>query len=139
MKTESKCSNAGTASGVAHSLVDLLDNPKISLVGCGGAGSRIVAYLQKQGLDVETIVVNTDKKNSDYTNVTKNVMLGNNITYGDGARGDPGIGAFCAETNREILKEVLSDTHIAIVVAGMGQKKIRHLDTASAKSLNGLG
>ncbi|MBC7107609.1 MAG: hypothetical protein H5T41_02275 [Methanomassiliicoccales archaeon] len=95
--------------------------PKISVVGCGGAGNNIVnsVYWNCKN-SVETIAVNTDEKKLQSIDAHKKILIGKDVTYGKGAGGFPEVGEYCAECARETLREVLKGSDIVFIIAGMG-------------------
>jgi cell division protein FtsZ len=95
--------------------------PKITVVGCGGAGNNIVQSIYSGcRSNVETIAVNTDERKLAGIEVHKKVFIGKDITEGKGANGFPEVGEYCAECARPTFKKMLSGSDIVIVVAGMG-------------------
>jgi cell division protein FtsZ len=95
--------------------------PKISVVGCGGAGNNIVngIYWNCKS-NIETIAVNTDEKKLEKVDAHKKILIGKDITHGEGAGGFPEVGEYCADCARPTLKEVLKGSDIVFVIAGMG-------------------
>jgi cell division protein FtsZ len=95
--------------------------PRITVVGCGGAGNNIVQsmYLDCRS-NVETIALNTDEKKLDNIEVHKKLLIGRDITHGQGAGGFPEVGEYCAEAAKPMIKELLKDSDIVFIVAGMG-------------------
>jgi len=95
--------------------------PKITVIGCGGAGNNVVQRIHCDcRTRVETIALNTDEKKLEQIEADKKVLIGKDTTQGDGAMGFPEVGEFCAERARSTIKEVLSGSDIVIIVAGMG-------------------
>lgn len=95
--------------------------PKITVVGCGGAGNNVVQRIYEDcRTRVETVAVNTDEKKLDSIEASKKVLIGKDITQGLGACGFPEVGEYCAERARDAFKQVLDGSDIVIIVAGMG-------------------
>jgi cell division protein FtsZ len=95
--------------------------PKITVVGCGGAGNNIVQSIHSGcRSNVETIAVNTDERKLAEIEVHKKVFIGKDVTEGKGTNGFPEVGEYCAERARPTFKKMLSGSDIVIVVAGMG-------------------
>ncbi len=106
-------------------LVDILtkglSTPKVSAVGCGGAGNNIIHSIYcNHETDVETIAVNTDKEKMKNIEAHKKALIGKDITDGSDAGGSPEIGRCCAENAEEALEELLDESEIVFVIAGMG-------------------
>ncbi len=97
------------------------ETPKIVVVGCGGSGNNTVHRLSNMGIDsAVTIAINTDKQHLLRTKADKRVLIGRSITRGLGAGGFPEIGRKAAELARSVLEELLSDSDMVFVCAGMG-------------------
>ena len=72
--------------------------PRIVIVGCGGAGNNTVNRLHQVGVKgAETIAINTDKMHLDHIQADKKLLIGKSITRGLGAGGYPEVAERCAE------------------------------------------
>jgi len=95
--------------------------PRIVIVGCGGAGNNTINRLHKLGVKgAETIAINTDKVHLDIIEADKKLLIGKSITRGLGAGGAPEIAERCAEMAQPALEELLSGADLVFVTAGMG-------------------
>src|SRR5664280_1240545 len=95
--------------------------PRIMIVGCGGAGNNTVNRLYNIGIEgAEMISVNTDKQHLDNVRADKKILLGKNLTKELEAGGNPKIGQKAAELARGTLEEVLKDVDLVFVTAGLG-------------------
>lgn len=95
--------------------------PRIVIVGCGGAGNNTIKRLYNMGIEhAETICINTDKQDLDKTRADKKILIGKTLTRGLGAGGYPEIGRKAAELARGTLESVLKDADLVFVTAGMG-------------------
>lgn len=94
--------------------------PRISIVGCGGAGNNVVNSIYWSNKKVETVAVNTDETKLEKINANKKILIGKDVTHGQGARGFPEVGEHCADQARSALQSVLKGSDIVIVIAGMG-------------------
>ena len=95
--------------------------PKIKVIGVGGAGSNAVKRMIEDGLtDIEFYVVNTDQQALNNSKNATPVQIGANTTQGLGCGANPEIGKRSAEEDREKLRTVVADTDIVFVIAGMG-------------------
>ncbi len=95
--------------------------PRITVVGCGGAGNNIVQSVHCEcRSNVETLAVNTDERKLQELNVNKKLLIGRDVTQGKGAGGFPEVGEYCADCARPYFREALSGSDIVIIVAGMG-------------------
>ncbi|HDN83640.1 MAG TPA: cell division protein FtsZ [Candidatus Altiarchaeales archaeon] len=95
---------------------------RIVVLGTGGAGNNTINRLQSIGIEgAELIAVNTDRQDlmKISGNVTK-VLIGPKVTRGLGAGGFPEIGEKAAEASRHELQDLLANTHLLFLTAGMG-------------------
>jgi len=101
--------------------VELIGEPRILIAGCGGAGNNTASRMHDIGIDsVEIIAINTDKQDLDKCRADKKILVGKSITRGLGAGGDPDVGRQAAELARGTLSDVLDETDLVFVTAGMG-------------------
>jgi cell division protein FtsZ len=100
---------------------DILGQPRIVIVGCGGAGNNTVNRLyHMQVSGAETIAINTDKQHLDMIQADKRVLVGKSLTKGLGAGGFPDVGRRAAEMARPTLETLLADADLVFITAGMG-------------------
>ncbi|MGC9060164.1 MAG: cell division protein FtsZ [Thermoplasmata archaeon] len=93
----------------------------IKVVGVGGAGCNSLHHLQKLGVkNIETIAINTDYVHLKSLHARRKILLGGNLTRGNGAGGLPEIGEHAAELSRKDLETVFRGANIVFVIAGMG-------------------
>ncbi|MFA5613461.1 MAG: cell division protein FtsZ [Methanoculleus sp.] len=100
---------------------DILGQPRIVIVGCGGAGNNTINrlyHMQVNGAD--TIAINTDKQHLDMIQADKRVLVGKSLTKGLGAGGFPDVGRRAAEMARPTLEGLLCDADLVFITAGMG-------------------
>jgi cell division protein FtsZ len=100
---------------------DFIGQPRILIVGCGGAGNNTVNRLHHMGVaGAETIAINTDKQHLDMIQADKRVLIGKSLTKGLGAGGYPDVGKRAAEMARPTLEALLESADLVFVTAGMG-------------------
>lgn len=93
----------------------------IKVVGAGGGGSNAVNRMIEEGLQgVEFIVVNTDAQDLLLSDAPQRVRIGDKLTRGLGAGGNPEIGEKAAEESVEDLAEMLTGADMVFVTCGMG-------------------
>jgi len=96
-------------------------DPKIVIVGCGGAGNNTINRLYNMGVQgAETIAINTDKQHLEMIQADKKILVGKSLTRGLGAGGYPEVGRRAAELARGTLEEVLKGADLVFITAGMG-------------------
>ncbi|MFH1244561.1 MAG: cell division protein FtsZ, partial [bacterium] len=88
----------------------------------GGGGNNAVASMVVTGKikGVEFVAINTDSQALLNNPATVKLQIGENLTKGLGSGADPDIGHQAAEESREKLKELLMDTDMVFITAGMG-------------------
>lgn len=95
---------------------------KIKVIGVGGGGGNAVNSMinsnQIQG--VEFIAVNTDAQALLTSKADTKIQIGSNFTKGLGSGADPEVGRTAAEESYEKLKDLLFDTDMVFITAGMG-------------------
>lgn len=95
---------------------------KIKVVGVGGGGGNAIAHMiENDNINgVEFIIANTDAQALLTSPAETKVQLGEKLTRGLGAGGDPTIGQKAAEESREKLKDLLKGSDMVFVAGGMG-------------------
>ncbi len=94
---------------------------RIKVVGVGGGGSNAVSRMFRERVPgVEYIVVNTDSQALLRSDVPLKMRIGDQLTQGKGVGGSPELGARSAEESREDLYEVVNESDMVFVAAGMG-------------------
>ncbi|NHX34948.1 MULTISPECIES: cell division protein FtsZ [Halolamina] len=100
---------------------DEFGDPRIVIVGAGGAGNNTVNRLYNIGVDgAETVAINTDKQHLKMIEADTKILVGKSLTQGLGAGGDPEMGERATEMAQGTIKEVLGDADLVFVTAGMG-------------------
>jgi len=96
-------------------------NAKIEVIGVGGGGSNAVNRMINSDLDGVTFrVLNTDAQALLQSSATQRVQLGQDLTRGLGAGGNPSIGQKAAEESKEELQQALDGADLVFIAAGMG-------------------
>jgi cell division protein FtsZ len=94
---------------------------RIKVIGVGGAGQNAVNRMIEEGIQgVEFIATNTDAQALALSKSPIRVRLGDKLTRGLGAGGDPEIGRKAAEESADELYNVLKGADMVFVTAGMG-------------------
>jgi cell division protein FtsZ len=101
---------------------DIARFAKIKVIGIGGGGcnavNSMIATSQIQGVDF--IGVNTDAQALLTCSASTKIQIGDDITKGLGAGGNPEIGRQAAEESREKIKETLLETDMVFLTCGEG-------------------
>src|SRR6266700_159787 len=93
---------------------------RIKVVGCGGGGGNAVNRMISKALKVQFIAVNTDKQALERCQADIKVQMGSKLTRGLGAGGDWTRGRDAADESRAELSEVVKDSDMVFITAGMG-------------------
>ena len=94
---------------------------RIKVVGCGGGGCNAVNRMIDEGLSgIEFIAINTDAQALLLSKAPTRVRIGDKVTKGLGAGGNPEVGRKAAEESAEELYEVLKGSDMVFITAGLG-------------------
>ncbi|MEE3402297.1 MAG: cell division protein FtsZ, partial [Candidatus Enteromonas sp.] len=95
---------------------------KIVVIGVGGAGNNAVNRMIDENIqNVEFYVVNTDKQALASSKAAHRIVIGEEITKGLGAGGDPAMGKAAAEASKETIQKIVEGADMVFVAAGMGK------------------
>lgn len=98
-----------------------IHHPKIKVFGLGGGGSNAISRMMELGLSgVEFIAANTDFQALKNNPAPLKIQLGQSITRGLGAGGDPQIGREAAQESTRMISEILDGADMVFLTAGMG-------------------
>ncbi|MDX1600522.1 MAG: cell division protein FtsZ [Anaerolineales bacterium] len=94
---------------------------RIKVVGVGGGGSNAVNRMIEEGLaGIEFVAVNTDAQALLLSDAPTRVRIGDKLTRGLGAGGNPEMGQKAAEESAEEIYEVLKGADMVFIAAGIG-------------------
>ncbi|MDD9911977.1 MAG: cell division protein FtsZ [Alphaproteobacteria bacterium] len=95
--------------------------PKITVIGVGGAGGNAVKNMIEAELSgAEFVVANTDLQALQIHPAEKQVHLGKELTEGLGAGANPEVGAAAAEESYDEICEMIRGSHMVFITGGMG-------------------
>lgn len=96
-------------------------NAMIKVFGVGGAGCNAVNRMVEDGFkSVEFYVANTDQQVLDISPVPNKIILGEELTQGLGAGGDPEVGRKAAEESENQIRKAIEGANMVFVTAGLG-------------------
>jgi len=99
----------------------MIGSPRITIVGCGGAGGNTITRLNKLGvIGAKTIAINTDKMALDLVEADHKILIGGRITRGLGAGGYPDVGERAARESVHEIEELICESDLVFITAGMG-------------------
>ena len=94
---------------------------RIKVIGVGGGGSNAVNRMIASDIEgIEFWTMNTDAQALSHSDATRRIQLGQKLTRGLGAGGNPAIGQKAAEESREEIAMALEGADLVFITAGMG-------------------
>ena len=94
---------------------------EIKVIGVGGGGCNAVNRMIEGGMKgVTFIAVNTDKQALAKSKAETKIQIGEKLTKGLGAGGNPEVGQKSAEENLEDLEKFIAGSDMIFVTCGMG-------------------
>lgn len=94
---------------------------QIKVMGIGGGGNNAINRMISANIkSAQFIAVNTDKQALFLSKASKKVQIGEKLTRGLGAGGEPEMGQKAAEESREQLVEVMRGADLLFITAGLG-------------------
>ncbi len=98
-----------------------IDGARIKVIGVGGGGNNAVDRMIEAGVTkAEFICVNTDSQQLSNVKAPTVLQIGTKLTNGLGAGAKPDIGRQAAEETKDDIKNLVKDTDMVFVTAGMG-------------------
>ncbi|WP_425443120.1 cell division protein FtsZ [Spirulina major] len=94
---------------------------RIKVIGVGGGGCNGVNRMIASGITgVEFWAINTDSQALEMSSASKCLQIGQKLTRGLGAGGNPAIGQKAAEESRDEIAAALEGTDLVFITSGMG-------------------
>lgn len=94
---------------------------QIKVIGVGGGGNNAVDRMIEDGLDgVEFISINTDGQALTKARSSVKIQIGEKLTKGLGAGGNPEIGEKSVEETQDEIAQALRGSDMVFITAGMG-------------------
>lgn len=94
---------------------------RLMVIGVGGGGGNAVDRMfASNNKSVELVVANTDAQVLDVVQGHRTLQLGQKLTAGLGAGGNPEIGRLAAEESKEVIVDLLNGVDMVFITAGMG-------------------
>lgn len=94
---------------------------RLTVIGIGGAGGNAINHMiasEMKGVDF--IACNTDVQALSINKASFKVQIGRELTKGLGSGGHPEIGKQAIEENRDDVAQVLEESEMVFITAGMG-------------------
>lgn len=95
---------------------------KIKVIGIGGGGNNAInSMINEDSIKgVDFVAINTDSQALLNSLAPIKIQIGEKLTKGLGAGGNPQMGQKAAEESKERIKEVLAGTDMVFICGGMG-------------------
>lgn len=94
---------------------------EIKVIGVGGGGCNAVNRMIESGMQgVSFVAVNTDKQSLQRNRAETKIQIGEKLTKGLGAGGNPEVGQKSAEENLEDLQKFIAGSDMVFITCGMG-------------------
>lgn len=94
---------------------------QIKVVGVGGGGNNAVDRMIADNMTgVDFISINTDKQQLDRSLAQTKIQIGEKLTRGLGAGGNPEVGEKSVDETKEEISNAFKDADMVFVTAGMG-------------------
>ncbi len=95
--------------------------PVLKVIGVGGGGGNAVnRMIDNDVRGIEYIAINTDCQVLRLSKADVRIPIGTELTKGLGAGANPEVGRRAAEESEAEIREVLKDTDLVFITAGMG-------------------
>ena len=112
---------------------------QIKVIGVGGGGNNAVNRMISSGLrGVEFISINTDKQALFLSKANTKIQIGDKLTKGLGAGGNPDIGEKAAEESKDEISQAIKGADMVFVTAGMGEEPTGELVVAQIAKEMGI-
>jgi cell division protein FtsZ len=100
---------------------EIVSFANIKVVGVGGGGCNAVTrMIQAEVRGIEFIAINTDAQALARSDADRKIHIGDKLTKGLGAGGQPPFGTKAAEETADQIYEALKDADMVFITAGMG-------------------
>jgi len=95
---------------------------RIKVIGVGGGGNNAInSMINEDNIKgVDFIAVNTDSQVLLNSLASIKIQIGDKLTKGLGAGGNPQVGQEAAEESKDRIKEILADSDMVFITGGMG-------------------
>ena len=110
------------------------------LLGIGGAGTNAVSRLAaERSEEIECFAINSDFQALERCSLERKLRVGEGVSRGLGAGGDPEVGERVAEACRPELAKCVAGADLVVLVAGMGGGTGGPVACAAAKAATEAG
>ncbi|MBU4071252.1 MAG: hypothetical protein KJ773_03650 [Candidatus Thermoplasmatota archaeon] len=113
--------------------------PRIAIVGCGGAAANILRRTGEQLRGVPKILINTDMAGLQNVEADRKICIGKDITFNGDSGGYLEVAEKCAELASDDIKSCLISKDVVFIIAGYGGGTGTAVAPMVARMAKGLG
>ena len=113
--------------------------PRMVIIGCGGAGSNIISRMGEHLKGVPRIAINTDMNGLQSVDADRKICLGKAITFGNDSGGFTEVAQKSAELAIDDIRSCLISKDIVFIVTGFGGGTGAGIAPTVAETARGLG
>ncbi len=111
------------SSAIDKELEELVNKQKakIKVFGVGGGGNNTLTRMKEIGIKgAEMIALNTDAQDLLYTSADHKILIGRELTQGNGAGSNPKVGEEAARESEHQIKEKIAGADMVFITCGLG-------------------
>ncbi|MDO9537285.1 MAG: hypothetical protein Q7J68_03090 [Thermoplasmata archaeon] len=97
-----------------------MTEPRMVIIGCGGAGASIVGRMGEHFRGVPRIAINTDMTGLRLAEADRKICIGKGITFKGDSGGFIEVAEKCAKLAQDDIRSCLISKDVAFIVAGFG-------------------
>jgi cell division protein FtsZ len=116
-----------------------MTEPRIVIIGCGGAGTSTVGRMGEHLRGVPRIAINTDMTGLRFVEADRKICIGKSIAFNGDSGGFIEVAQKCAELAEDDIRSCLISKDVAFIVAGYGGGTGTGIAPVVAQMAKGLG
>jgi cell division protein FtsZ len=124
---------------ILNIISDCMNEPRMVILGCGGAGIQTVGRMGGHFKGVPRIAVNTDMTGLRLVDADRKICIGKSITFNHDSGGYIEVAQRCAELAQEDIRSCLISKDVVFIVAGFGGGTGTGVAPMVAEMAKGLG
>ncbi|NIZ19442.1 cell division protein FtsZ [Entomospira culicis] len=100
---------------------ETLGTTRIKVIGAGGGGCNAIDHMIRTHIEgVDFVAINTDMQALSRCLAPQKIALGQKLTGGLGAGGNPDVGSRAAQEDKEAIRQVIDGAHMVFLTTGLG-------------------
>lgn len=100
--------------------IEIATEPRIAVVGVGGAGCNVISAIIDSLCTVDTVIINTDKDALHRISADTKIYICKEVLKGEGVLEDAVLGKKCTEIHKKEIRQALAGHDVVFVIAGLG-------------------